>query len=114
MDSDITNFFNYIKVVDSNNAKLIIRKYKNSPSNLEKLLSAEKTIDGVSKTTPLHYAAKMNDYNTAIDMLVKASNVQSTFGSTLAKKIDGAGKKPIDYLQAGSPLTDALKQLGAN
>ncbi len=110
-DEDITNFFNFIKVKNSTSAKAITKKYKNISSSLEKLFSAERTMDGVNKTTPLHYAAKYNDYLTAIDMLVKASNVNSAFGSTLAKKVDGAGKRPIDYTATDLPMRKALAPL---
>lgn len=117
LQTDIVNLFNAISNSNFSQVRSIIIAYKNSAANMKSLLEATKTVNGIDMTTSLHVAAQKNDISSAGFIISKSSIVNPispNFGATLANKIDGAGKKPIDYVaDQSSALYNFLRGLTA-
>ena len=118
LQTDTVNLFNALSGGNFSQVRSIILAYKNSAANMKSLLEVVQTVNGVDMTTPLHVAAQRNDISSAGFIISKSSIVNPispNFGSTLANKIDGAGKKPIDYVvDQSSTLYNFLKGLTAS
>ena len=101
--SDVENFFTLLNtsVNDSkqNAINSIMIPYKKTPCLMRLLLSARQTVNGRAYTTPLHLAAKGNNYGTAALIFQKASVLPDydLFAREMANAIDADGNKPIDY-----------------
>lgn len=105
LNSDINDLFAQIQssFQDSNYAAVnaILIPYKKSPDQMKLILSATKTINSITNTTPLHVAVQGDNLGITALIFQKASYVGKdqypVFSRQLANALDGNNKKPINY-----------------